>query len=96
MKEKTIFGLRIQLDPRIELTEDNQLVIPSELTLPDRAVAKGLDVIEVPFIAMTAEHWNQFQNLIDKLNVRQEFRNLNLSVITVPRSNIMRPKENVK
>jgi hypothetical protein len=89
---KTVFALRIQLDPRIKLTDDNQLDVPPELILPDRKVAMNLDVIETPFVVLTSADWNQFQELMDRLGIREEVRAFNLSVITVPKPNVIRVK----
>jgi hypothetical protein len=88
--EKTEFALLLRFDSKVVLTEDNQLVIPLELSSIERRVAKDLDTIEAPFVVMTSDHWNQFQQLIDKLGVREEFHALNLTAIPVLKSNVRR------
>lgn len=89
---KTKFTLGVRLDPRVKLTDDNQLEVPPELVPVDRKVAKDLDVIETPFVIMTAAHWNRMQKAFDDLNVREQIRVLNLSVIPVHRLNVLRMK----
>lgn len=89
---KTKFALGVRLDPRVKLTDENQLEVPPELVPIDRKVAMNLDVIETPFVIMTAADWNQLQKAFDDLNVREQIRVLNLSVIPVHRLNVLRMK----
>lgn len=92
MKDKTKFALGVRLDPRVQLTDDNQLEIPPDLIPVERKVAMDLDVIETPFVIMTSAHWNQLQKAMDDLNVRAQIHALNLSVIPVSKLNVLRVK----
>ena len=87
-QEKTVFGLVVQLDPRIILTRDNQ-IITEDYTHPTK-VAKDLDPTAHPFVVMPTEHWNRFQKLIDELEARDKFRALKCIAILVPKSNVVR------
>lgn len=56
----------------------------------DAPPPRHLDPKEEPFVVMSADHWNAFQDKLDELGVREEFKRLRGLAVIVNVKNIAR------
>lgn len=93
-KKFTTLALFLKVEEGI-LNDDLQLN-SEEMANVKVSVPRKLNPLETPFVVMSATHWNAFQEMMDRLNVREEFKSIGGMVWLMPKSNIRGVKENEK
>lgn len=81
--------VQFNADMSVSINDDYEVMIPNSMHISE---ARKLDRKDVPFVVMTTDHWNAFQDLLDNLGIREQFKRARGFAIAIPKANILLEK----